>query len=417
MQRIDVVHTMQMKSRLLAALGATLLASTACAPRASDSGCDHAIETVRRGQLASPQDDSVWSALPGCGAPGGLAARDAWTSLGAVSDTVRLAKAFEHLRSFRDSSLFGAARRVLLDSAANAPARVYSAMLVVAQVRPLAEPDYDDFSTTGPHDTCVAASVWDRSVRDSAPLPAHAIKEVESAALSTMAGRSAPQPVRNAARCMYDTVRGERVVFGPPPAVTEHVRESAGRLDAVRTVGHDSARRLVRPASHARASVPVERIRGRIALAGGGGCAKQQPYLETIGGRRVRLDGSRRLHQQLLGFADERLSFHQLAGLDVVVFGREGRPAGHAENLSDPLFTVDSFSVHARQGTRVHDGILRRSARGDLLETRDGRRLPVANLPPALQRADGRRVWIGEPLGGPTVAGIMDPAFRIDCKE
>jgi hypothetical protein len=86
-------------------------------------------------------------------------------------------------------------------------------------------------------------------------------------------------------------------------------------------------------------------------------------------------------------------------------------------NLPYPLFTVDSFSVRARQETAVHDGILRRHPHGDVLETRDGRRLPVASIPSELQKADGMRVWIGEPLGAPKVAGVIDPDFRIDCPE
>src|SRR5688500_17353369 len=187
LQRAQVMHTRQWRSHFLAALGAAVLMSTSCArSQASVDGCEEAIEAVRSGQLASTQDERALSTLPGCGAPGGLAARDAWTSLRAVSDTVRLARMFDHLRDFRDSSLFGAARVLLLDSAAAAPARVYSAMLVVAQVRPLAEPDYHVFSTTGPHDPCLAASVWDRPVRDGAPLSAHANKEVESAAIRVM---------------------------------------------------------------------------------------------------------------------------------------------------------------------------------------------------------------------------------------
>jgi hypothetical protein len=411
-QRIDVVPTSQMKARLLGTLGAALLASAACAR--SGSGCDDAIETVRRGMLATPQDQRAWATLPGCGASGGLAARDVWTSLRAVSDTARLAKVFEHLRSFRDSSLFAAAREVLLDSAATPPARVYSAMLVVAQVRPLAQPYYDDFTTTGPHDPCVAASVSDRPVHDGAPLPAHASQEVDSAAFRVMAARNVPQSVRSAARCMYDTVRGESAIFTPPSGMG-HVRESAGRLDGAGTLRRDSVR-LVRPASHARASAPADSIHGRIRL-GGGGCVMQQAYLETDGGALFKLDGSRRLFHQLPGFADGHHPFHQLVGLDVVVFGRVSHRPRHPYDLPYPLFLADSFFVRAGQETRVHDGILRRGARGDQLEMRDGRRLPVANLPPTLQKADGMRVWIGEPLGAPTIAGVLDPAFRHECAE
>jgi len=410
-----------MKPRLLAAFGAAMLGWTACArSHALVDGCDEAIETVRRSQLASVQNERAWTTLPRCGAPGGLAARDAWTSLRTASDTVRLAKVFGRLRSFRDSSLFGAARRVLLDSAAAAPARVYSAMLVVAQVRPLAEPDYHVFSTTGAHDPCVAASARDRPVRDGAPLPAQASREVDSAFFRVLAERNAPPSVRNAARCMYDTMNGESAIMAsarPETSVAGHVSESAGQLDRARTLGRDPAPRFVRLASNARASAPADSIRGRIGHAGGGGCVMQQAYLETSAGERFRLDGARRLFDQLPGFPIGHHPFMQLVGLEVVAFGRESHPPPHPVNLPYPLLTVDSFSVRARQEARVHDGILRRGARGNLLEMRDGRRLPVANLPPALQKADGLRVWIGEPLGAPTIAGVMNPDFRVDCPE
>jgi hypothetical protein len=418
---IEAVRTWLMKSKLLAAVGAAMLVSAACARTpASADGCDEAIETVQRGHLAPPQDERAWSTLPGCGTHGGLAARDAWTSLRTVSDTARLAKAFEHLRTFRDSAVFGAARTVLLDSAATAPSRVYSAMLVVAQVRPRSEPDYHVFSTTGGRDPCVAASVRDRPMRDGAPLGAQARREVDSAFFGVLADQSAPQSVRNAARCMYATTNGESSIAAgalPAPNVTGYVMESAGRIDAARSLVRDTTRRSARRASQARTNTPADSIRGRIGLGGAGGCVMQQAFLETSEGERFRLDVSRSSFRQLPGFRAGHHPFHQLSGLEVVVFGRESKPLTHPSYLPYPQFTVDSFFVRARQETRVYDGILARGARGDVLVTRDRRRLPVAGLPPALQQADGMRVWIGEPLGAPTIAGVMDPDFRVDCPE
>jgi hypothetical protein len=413
-------HSAQpMKSQLLVAIYAAMLASTSCEQtQASVNGCEQSIETVRSGRLASRQDERAWSALPGCGAAAGLAARDAWTSLRSSSDTARFAKVFHLLRGFRDASLFVAASSVLLDTAASAPARVYSAMLAVGQVRPLAEPDYHVFSTTGPHDPCVAASVGDGPVRDGAPLLPNESEQMTSAALRVMTDSSAPQSVRNAARCMYDTVTGESTTFASARSAagtTGHVRESAGRLDSVTVLASATSHRSGGHASRPHAW--ADSIRGRIGLAGGGGCVMQQPYLETSAGKRFRLDGSRRLFEQLPGFPDGRDPFHQLQGLEIVVFGRESHPPTHPVNLPYPLFTIDSFLVRARQETRVHDGILHRGPRGDLLETRDGRRLPVANTPSALQKADGMRVWIGEPLGAPAIAGVIDPGFRIECPE
>ena len=409
-----------MKWPFVAVLGAVLLASTSCEQsNASVDGCEQAIETVRSGRLASPQDERAWSALPGCGSAAGFAARDAWTSLRSVSDTVRLARVFDHVRSVRDASLFAATFSVLLDSAATAPARVYSAMLALALVRPLAEPDYHVFSATGPHDPCLAASVPDRPVRDGARLPANGSEQATSAALRVMTDRSAPQAVRSAARCMYDTMIGESATSASarePRSTMGYVRVSAGRLDGM-SLATDTAHRSARRAARAaRARAPADSIRGHVGLTGGGGCVMQQPYLETSAGKRFRLDGSRRLAEQLPGFPGGRDPFHQMQGLEVVAFGRESHPAPHPVNLPYPLFTVDSFSVRAMRETRVHDGILRGDRHGDVLETRDGRRLPVANVPSALQKADGMRVWIGEPLGAPAIAGVIDPAFP-DCPE
>ena len=415
---MDVVRIRLMKSQLLALFGAAVVASACARSPASADGCDGAIETVRRGEVASPQHERAWSTIPGCGTAGALAARDAWTSLRTSSDTARLARLFAHLRAFGDSSVLGAARTVLLDSTATVPSRVYSAMLAVAQVHPHAEPDYHVFSTTGPHDPCVAARVWDRPIRDGAPVPANGRDQAKSAALRVMTDWSAPQSVRNAARCVYDTVTGESTKFasvGSAPSTTGHVKESAGRLDGepvlARRTTHPSLPRASRVRAHA------DSIRGRIGLTGGGGCVMQQAYLETSASKRFRLDGSRRLVDQLPGFPVGSHPFHQLLGLEVVAFGRESHPPPHPVNLPYPLFTVDSFLVRARQETRVHDGVFHHEPHGDVLVTRDGQRLPVANILPALQKADGMRVWIGEPLGAPAIAGVIDPGFRVDCAE
>jgi hypothetical protein len=393
-----------MKLPVVAVLGAVLLVVTSCAqPQASAVGCAQAIEVVRRGEPASEQE-RAWSTLPGCGTTGAVAARDAWKSLRSVSDSARIARAYTGVRSFRDSSVLGAARTLLLDSAATAEARVSSAMLVVAQVIAHADPDYHVFSTTGPHDACVIASVTDRSPRDGAPLPSDASALAESTALRVIASASAPQSVRNAARCLYDAVEGDVVLAGrtPAPSVAEHVSESAGRLDTVRVrqVGYTHPR--ARRSSRARMRQRVDSIRGVVGR--GGECATSQPYLETNAGRRIGLRGSSDV-------------VSQATGREVVVFGRRTTSPAHSLNLSYPLFTVDSFFVRADGGTRVHDGVLRRGPRGDVLEMRDGRRLPVANLPSALGKANGMRVWIAEPLGTPTIAGMIDPRFRKDCTE
>jgi hypothetical protein len=395
-----------MKLPVLAVLGMVVLVVTSCAqPQTSADGCEHAIDAVRRGE-PGPREERAWSALPGCGAAGRVAARDAWTSLRSVSDSARIARVYDRLRSFRDASLFEAARTLLLDSAATPEARVSSAMLVVAQLVEHANPDYHVFSTTGPHDVCTIASAPDRLPRSGAPVPSSAKALAESTALRVLASASAPQGVRNAARCVYDAMDRDDGVLArmtPAPSVAAHLSESAGRLDSTRVHSDEDTHPRARPRSRPRVRQWVDSIRGVVGLGGGGGCVMQQPYLESAKGRRVRLDGSRDLLQ--------------LIGLEIVVFGRERDAPHHPLYLPYPVFAVDSFLVRAYQGTRVHDGMLRRSAQGQVLETRDGQRLPVASLPRSLEKGNGMRVWIGEPLGTPTVAGVLDPEYRHECAE
>jgi hypothetical protein len=44
-----------------------------------------------------------------------------------------------------------------------------------------------------------------------------------------------------------------------------------------------------------------------------------------------------------------------------------------------------------------------------VLETRDGQRLPLFNLPDAVAHANGMRVWVIGPLDWPRSAGVIDP--------
>jgi len=393
-------------ARSVAALGAAVLVMTSCTPsQASLDGCAQAIEVVRHGEPAARQE-RAWATLPSCGAAGALAARDAWTSLRSVSDSARIARAYDGMRSFRDSSVFAAARTLLLDSAATPEARVSSAMLVVAQLVERADPDYHVFSTTGAHDVCAMARATEQPPRYGAPLPPNARALAESTALGVLATAGAPQSVRHAARCTYDAVNrddGVLVEMTSTPSDAAHLSESAGRLDSVRVasavIAPPRARRRLRPKLRQR----VDSMRGVVDWSGGGGCVMQQPSLQTSAGKRVRLDGSR--------------DISQLLGREVVVFGRETDPSRHSLAVPYPLFSVDSFFVRSYEGRRVHDGILRRGPRGDVLEMRDGRRLPVANLPSALEKANGMRVWIAEPLGTSTIAGTIDPSFRQECTE
>jgi len=127
-------------------------------------------------------------------------------------------------------------------------------------------------------------------------------------------------------------------------------------------------------------------------------------YLTTAAHKTVTVDGSRDI-------------FSQLIGKDVVVFGKRRNPPPGHPYLSHPIIKVDSFLVRAHDAKPARDGILRRRPTGDMLQVRNGRRLPIANLPGALAKADGMRVWIAGPLGSPASAGVIDPKHRYFCAE
>ena len=95
----------------------------------------------------------------------------------------------------------------------------------------------------------------------------------------------------------------------------------------------------------------------------------------------------------------------QLEGLELMAYGPRRQRAGEAVEMV-------AFSVRGRGKDTARDGILHRTAGGDLLELADGRRLPISNLPESLARADGKRIWIAGSLDAPTSAGVIDPDRR-----
>lgn len=155
----------------------------------------------------------------------------------------------------------------------------------------------------------------------------------------------------------------------------------------------------VRPALSA-----TDSVRGQISIGGGGSCVAALVHLTTKGNELFVLDGSRDV-------------FAQLIGLEVVVFGKRRNPPANHPYLANPIITVDSFVIRAADGMPTHEGVLRRGPQGSVLETQDGRRIPLLTVPSALKGADGMRVWIAGPLGAPPSAGVIDPARRYVCPE
>jgi hypothetical protein len=133
-------------------------------------------------------------------------------------------------------------------------------------------------------------------------------------------------------------------------------------------------------------------MRGIVALAG----PAPTPIVSLI-----LKDGSSPRLVSLLPMATVR----QLEGLEIVVYGKPRlRP--------DEPVEMEEFSVRAVGDDPARDGILRRTASGDVLELSDGRRLTVRHLPSYMGDADGKRIWIAGPLEAPTSAGVIDPNRR-----
>jgi hypothetical protein len=106
----------------------------------------------------------------------------------------------------------------------------------------------------------------------------------------------------------------------------------------------------------------------------------------------------------------DRNLLEQMNGMYVVVFGR--REPGNLMFKPGWTFYVDRVIVRPSEGEPAYDGILRREATGDFLDTQEGQRLLIPHLPDALINANGLRVIIFGPLAAPTGARFIDPSWR-----
>lgn len=200
-----------MSIRKMQLLAAAAFAASATATNAgaqadkSAHDCKAAIRIVERGKPAR-KEEWAWATVPGCGAAGGSAARDAWLSLRSESDTASIAAIYDRLWSFRDAALFDAARVTMADGSASVESRVFSAMFVVAQLFDDLNPDFGYFVSTRPYGVCRIASVSDRAIQTGTPLPADAKEQARTVARSVLADSNAPEQVRSAARCVDQTL-------------------------------------------------------------------------------------------------------------------------------------------------------------------------------------------------------------------
>jgi hypothetical protein len=114
----------------------------------------------------------------------------------------------------------------------------------------------------------------------------------------------------------------------------------------------------------------------------------------------------------------DRDLLEQMNGMYVVVFGRREpgnvMPVPGSTSMPGPgwTFYVDRVIARPSDGEPAYDGILRREATGDFLDTQEGPRLLIPHLPDALINANGLRVIIFGPLAAPTGARFIDPSWR-----
>ena len=93
----------------------------------------------------------------------------------------------------------------------------------------------------------------------------------------------------------------------------------------------------------------------------------------------------------------------RVSGLEVRLEGR-AEPDGRS-------FDVNGFEVVALEGTPAVDGVLAQDDDAIVLVRRDGRRIPLSAVPPALRRHIGERVWVaGRPEGRVETFGVIGGA-------
>lgn len=184
--------------------------------------CKRAIETVAK-EKPDKKEEWAWATLLGCGAAGGVAARDAWwLQTRAETDTSQLKALYSRLWSFRDAALFDAAQDILIDASASAQSRVYSAMLLLVQVFDTEYPEYIDFISTGTYSVCQIDNVFDRVIVTGSALPSDARQRLSVVAQGISYDASAPTIMQSAARCVAqaflidDRIQAIKPIVPPP---------------------------------------------------------------------------------------------------------------------------------------------------------------------------------------------------------
>ena len=212
-----------MRTTFTGYLLAALLSGTAAAcvgAQADKNGhnCKKATQIVAKGK-PDKKEEWAWAMVLGCGAEGGAAARDAWRTVRTATDTRELEALYSRVWSFRDAALFEAARSTLGDASATAQSRVYSAMLLIAQLFDRRDSFYGDLTDTGPYRVCRVGSVYDRIIATGTALPTDARQRARLVAQRVLSSASTPSIVQNAARCVVQTLDIDDRVQASKPIV------------------------------------------------------------------------------------------------------------------------------------------------------------------------------------------------------
>ncbi len=107
------------------------------------------------------------------------------------------------------------------------------------------------------------------------------------------------------------------------------------------------------------------------------------------------------------------MSFDALAGLEVTLWGRRAAPEPAKMPGTACLLDVSRYAVRAVDGIAAVDGVLRADGASYALETADGARRPLREVPTALRAQVGARIFWAGPLDrAPAAYGVLVAAPR-----
>jgi hypothetical protein len=124
---------------------------------------------------------------------------------------------YSRVWSFKDASVFDAAATVAADQTATPQSRVYSVMLLMAQLFDDWDADYRQFIAATGTRICLFGPVYDRMIVMGSPLPIDARTRARTLAQRLAGNTRAPAAVRSAGRCLDQAISAaERLEAAEP---------------------------------------------------------------------------------------------------------------------------------------------------------------------------------------------------------